>query len=112
MQNTTAETLQAATRWAKAYVGRTYVNASLETVLEASEDARVNDDLLVALALDDLAEDMGASSDDRSTCYSCQTWANHSHGDLFDMTSKIYFWPMVDRDLPGSPLIITEGVRV
>jgi hypothetical protein len=38
--------------------------------------------LAAALAADDAAEDAGMHADDRLTCWSCKTWADHAH-DLY-----------------------------
>lgn len=70
-------------------------------VLDASWDARYRGDLVTALVLDDIAEDMGTNSDNRATCYSCQTWANHSHPFLYPMSTKVYEWPQTDSDQVG-----------
>jgi hypothetical protein len=37
------------------------------------------DDLAVALVEDDRAEDYGMHSDDRRTCYRCQSWTTTDH---------------------------------
>lgn len=37
------------------------------------------DDLAVALAEDDRAEDYGMHADDRRACHRCQTWAGPEH---------------------------------
>jgi len=85
----------------KTYVRREYAVATVSEILDASWEARAEGDLTLALALDDLAEDRGASSDDRATCYSCQTWANHSH-DMIVWTTKVYEWPQRDLDQFGT----------
>lgn len=41
-------------------------------------------DLVTALAEDDAAEEAGMHSDERRTCYACQSWADHAH-DLYGM---------------------------
>lgn len=39
----------------------------------------LSEDLAEALAEDDAAEDVGMNSDERRTCWTCQSWADHGH---------------------------------
>lgn len=39
----------------------------------------MNPQLAAALAKDDAAEEAGMHGDDRSTCWQCQSWADHAH---------------------------------
>lgn len=59
----------------------TDVASSIELALHRYADIP-GDGLAHALARDDVAEDFGMCSDNRVTCYSCRSWADHTHDPL------------------------------
>ncbi|SKO15316.1 CysS/YqeB C-terminal domain-containing protein [Mycobacteroides abscessus] len=57
-------------------------NKEMHALLERRETAVQKQDLVEAIRLDDQLEDLGLPTDDRRTCYSCQTWFDHAHNPL------------------------------
>ena len=50
-----------------------------ENLVRAARRARDDDNFALALRLDDAMEESGGHSDDRVTCWTCQTWATQEH---------------------------------
>ena len=48
--------------------------------------------LAVALVEDDAAEDRGMPPDDRRTCWTCQSWADHAHDPLSGRRVELEEW--------------------
>lgn len=53
--------------------------APLADLIEQRDRAVAAGDLMAALTLDDQLEDAGVPADDRETCHTCQSWADHAH---------------------------------
>lgn len=54
-------------------------HTTLESVLIAAQNAQEMGLFGIAFDLDNQAEDLGAHSDDRVTCWICRTWATEEH---------------------------------
>jgi hypothetical protein len=53
-----------------------------ENLTQLRARAAERGDLAETLRLDDTLEDHGMHGDDRRTCHTCQSWADHSHNPL------------------------------
>ncbi|NTY62615.1 hypothetical protein [Mycolicibacterium sphagni] len=51
----------------------------MQALLARRAAAKQDQGLAATLQLDDQLEDLGLAADDRLTCYSCQSWADHAH---------------------------------